>query len=392
MEHLTSRKVALIAVFSGLYYVLSYMPGIRAIGATTVTINIEAFMASIFGLVLGPFLGALTAFSGAALAWALPPGSPSPTSAIFLPAPVINAFIVGLIFTKRWKVALFSLFVTIAAFWFLPPSLPWDQYSHIGFWVMWDKILALVLVIPVAFLFVKTEKSSTRLPEETKEKEKKKLDYTVIMSIIASFLISINTLLIILEGNVLKYEAVILDTTFQLRFGVKDVIVTTASFNYIWLLLGIGILICAVLIYLKPEKQVLWNILISVLSCLSVVVGGGFIAGLFIGVFSGVLGILRRMYSPPKIASLQILTYFLLAFIGNEADNALGSDIFAIPFVYNNLFGYSTDAVRGAFMIAPFLYPAIRLIQAIITTLIAVPLLRSLNASGLAIIRRAREG
>lgn len=390
MEHLTSKKIALIAVFSGLYYVLSYMPGIKAIGVTSVTINIEAFMASIFGLVLGPFLGALTAFSGAMLAWALPPGSPSPTSAIFVPAPVINAFIVGLIFTKRWKIALVSLFATIAVFWFLPPSLPWDQYSHIGFWVMWDKIIALLLVIPVAFLISKTQRSPSRLPKKAEEK-KKKLDYTTIMSIIASFLIIINAFLIALEGDVLKYETVIFDTTFKLKFGVKDIILATAPFNYIWSLLGIGILICAALIYLKPKKQIVWNILIFVLSCLSVVVGGGFIIGLFLGVFSGVFGILRHVYFPPKIASLQILTYFLLAFIGNEADNALGADIFAIPFVYNNLFGFSIEAVRGSFMIAPFLYPAIRIIQAIITTLIAVPLLRSLNASGLALTRATED-
>ena len=55
MKPLVTRKVALIALFSALYYILSFLPGIEAIGVTNVTINIEAFMASIFGR-SGPYL------------------------------------------------------------------------------------------------------------------------------------------------------------------------------------------------------------------------------------------------------------------------------------------------------------------------------------------------
>ncbi|UCH31715.1 MAG: hypothetical protein JSV05_09555 [Candidatus Bathyarchaeota archaeon] len=381
----------MIAVFSGLYYVLSYLPGIRAVGVTSVTINIEAFMASIFGIVLGPFLGAITAFAGAMMAWGLPPGSPTASSAVFIPAPVINAFIVGLIFTKRWRVAFISLLATIVVFWFLPPALPWDQYSHVGFWVMWDKILALILIIPVVFLISKTRKRIEKVPERADVMKKRTLNYITIFPVIASLLIIINTMLIILEGNVLKYQISIFNTVLNFQFGIEDILLATTSFSYLWLVIGIGILVCAALLHLKPEKLMLWNILIFLFSCSSVIVGGGFIVGLFLGVFSGIIGTLKRRFTISRIASVQILLFFLLAFIGNEADNALGADIFAVPLVYNGIFGFSTDVVRGFFLIAPFFYPAIRIVQAIITTLIAVPLMRNLNAAGLGLAKESRN-
>ena len=81
-----------------------------------------------------------------------------------------------------------------------------------------------------------------------------------------------------------------------------------------------------------------------------------------------------------------MLIYFLLAFIGNQADNALGADIFAVPFVYEGIFGISSiETMRWLFSIAPFFYAAIRLIQAIITALIAMPLIRNLKATRLSV-------
>ena len=387
MKPLVTRKVALIAIFSALYYILSFLPGIEAIGVTNVTINIEAFMASIFGFIMGPYFGALTAFAGAFLAWILPPGIPSPASAVFLPAPVINAFIVGLIYTGRWKKAFVTLAMVVVAFWFLPPAQPWNQYSHVGFFVMWDKILALALIIPVAMLINKMRKSSAKAQGKIEEVNiPRKVELNFILSVTAAVLILINAWMITLEGGVITFQTVILDTTLKFNFGFKEIILLTASYSFIWLLLGVGILTCAILLHFKPEKYFIWNSLIFAFSCLSAIIGGGFIIGLFLGVLSGIFGALKRRIILPQITSKEVLIYFLLAFIGNEADNALGADIFAVPFVSEGIFGISSiETMRWLFSIAPFFYAAIRLIQAIITALIAMPLIRNLKATGLGV-------
>ena len=245
MKPLVTRKVALIALFSALYYIFSFLPGIEAVGATNLTINIEAFIASIFGFIMGPYLGALTAFTGAFLAWVLPPGIPSPASAVFLPAPVINAFIVGLIYTGRWKKVFVTFAMVVAAFWFLPPAQPWDQYLHVGFLVMWDKILALAFIIPVAMLINKMRKSSTKAREKIESiNVPRKIELNVILSLAAAFLIFINALMIGLEGGVINFQTVILGTTLKFNFGFEDIILLTASYSFIWLLLGVGILVC----------------------------------------------------------------------------------------------------------------------------------------------------
>jgi len=69
----------------------------------------------------------------------------------------------------------------------------------------------------------------------------------------------------------------------------------------------------------------------------------------------------------------------LLAFIGNQADNMWGSDAFSVPLVYEGIFGLPLELVRDAFLVSPFLYPAIRFVQAIIATVIAIPLMKALK-------------
>lgn len=233
MKKLTTRKIALIAVFSALYYVLSFLPGIKiATGSANVSIQIEALMASIFGLLFGPVLGALAAFMGAFLAWVLPPGTPSPTSAVFLPAPIINAFTVGLIYTKRWKLAFITLAAVISAFWFLPPAQPWDQYFYVGLIVMWDKIAALALIIPAAILVNKMAKKELKISEDTaKGTIMGKIDLAFILSVIAAVLILVNAWMIALGENV-KFKFSIFETTFQLKISIQEVI---SNDSLLWL-------------------------------------------------------------------------------------------------------------------------------------------------------------
>jgi hypothetical protein len=77
------------------------------------------------------------------------------------------------------------------------------------------------------------------------------------------------------------------------------------------------------------------------------------------------------------------LFFFLLGFVGNEADNMWGSLAFATPIVYENIFMMPLDFVRAAFLGSPFLYPVIRIIQGFIVMLIAVPLMHTLKTTKL---------
>jgi len=236
---LSAQNVALMAVFAALYYVLSLItPYVPAIGVPEIKISLEALIATIFGLILGPYLGALTAFLGAFVAWTLPPGSMSPYGMPFLLSPPINALVTGLIYYKKWKAGFAVFGLLIIAFLFTPPVQPLSENFYVGVAVLWDKVIALLLILPCV----------------------------------------------------------------------------------------------------KFAKQL----------------------------------------STPK--NLPFL-YFLLAFIGNQADNMWGSLAFAIPVVYEGIFGFPLDAVRIAFVISPFVYPAIRIVQAVIATIIAVPLMRALGGT-----------
>jgi len=71
------------------------------------------------------------------------------------------------------------------------------------------------------------------------------------------------------------------------------------------------------------------------------------------------------------------VTLFIAMFAGNETDAALGNLVFSLPVVYNGIFGIpDVEAVRGLFTVSPFVYPAIRLLQAFLGYIIAVPLLK----------------
>lgn len=234
---LSSRNMALTAIFAALYYILSLiLPSLYAIGVPNLQISLEALIASVFGLVLGPYLGALAALFGVLVTWFLPPSSLNPFGVPFFLSPPLNALVVGLVFYRKWKWA-FALFsILIAAFLFLPPSQPIMDYYYVSMATLWDKVIALLLIIP-----------SVRL---------------------------------------------------------------------------------------------------------------------------------SHRFSNPKY--LPVL-FFFICFVGNQVDNMWGADVFAVPSVYV-MFGFPTvQAVRDTFTYSPFFYPAIRFVQAILATIIAVPLMRSLR-------------
>ncbi len=295
---LSAKSVGLMALFAALYYVLSiFTPYVPAIGFSNITISLEALMATIFGLVLGPYLGALTSFVGAMVAWILPPGNPTLYGAPFLLSPPINALVAGLIFYRKWKVAFVIFGVLIAAFLFLPPSQPIPENLYVGIAVIWDKLIALFLIIPTV---------------------------------------------LIARRSLSKKQAIALS-------GIVFAVITTLG------------------VYTVSQLMV-FNIFIII--AFAVLASGV--------IFMTTLFVVYGAVFSKKAATIGLL-YFLLAFIGNQADNMWGALIFAVPIVYEGIFFLQLDFVRFLFVLSPFAYPAIRLIQALIATAIAVPLMKALK-------------
>ena len=234
---LTTKNVALVAIFAALYYVLTLIAPISIpTGVGNLDISFAALIASVIGLVLGPYLGTASALLGATIAWILPPSGGNLFGLPFLLSPPLNALVTGLIFYKKWKFGFAVFGLLIIAFLLTPPIWPVTENWFVAAAVLFDKIIALLMIIPVA-LFAK-----------------------------------------------------------RISFAKAS------------------------------------------------------------------------------------LFYFLLFFIGNQADNMWGSFIFATPMVYG-LFGYDVPLVRIAFLASPFLYPAVRLIQALIGMAIAVPLTQALKGT-----------
>jgi hypothetical protein len=235
----SAKTEALIILFAALYYVLSvfslYIP---AIGLPQITISLTAFIASVFGILLGAELGAFTAFVGALIAWVLPPGGGSVTGLPFLMSPPLNALTVGLVYTKRWKEAAGILALLIGMFWFSPPCTPFNPYWYVGLAATWDKIIAWALIAPTVLLL---RKSSLKA---------------------------------------------------------------------------------------------------------------------------------------------QFAAFFLLGFIGNQADNTWGNLAFVFPVVYYGVFGLSIETVRFLFAVSPFIYPVVRIIQGFLAAVVAVPLVSALKRVG----------
>jgi uncharacterized membrane protein len=156
-----TQQVALMAIFAALFYVLSLIAPIQIpTGIGTIEINFAALIATVFGLVLGPYLGAAAALLGSSVTWALM--GMSPYGAPFILAPMFNALIVGLIFYKKWKYAFLTFAVMIVAFLFTPPVSPLTGQTVLAGlvvdnWFMaaatiFDKVIALLLILPLAFL------------------------------------------------------------------------------------------------------------------------------------------------------------------------------------------------------------------------------------------------
>ena len=122
---ITTRNLALVAIFAALYYVLSLIAPINIpTGVGNLAISFAALIAAVIGLVLGPYLGTASALLGASIAWVLPPSGGNLFGLPFLLAPALNALVTGLIFYKKWQFGFAIFGAIIVAFLFTPPIWP----------------------------------------------------------------------------------------------------------------------------------------------------------------------------------------------------------------------------------------------------------------------------
>jgi len=146
VKKITSRQVALTAIFAALYVAISIaIPFNIPMGVPGLEIALPALLATLFGIIIGPYLGTAAALIGAVTAFAL---IGTPYSLPFLLSPPLNAFVSGSLFYKKWKQAVIPFIVLMVAFLFTPPVASFNS-AQVAIWVLWDKIIAVALIAPL---------------------------------------------------------------------------------------------------------------------------------------------------------------------------------------------------------------------------------------------------
>ena len=150
--NLTAKDVALIVCFTALYAVFAYIPIFHILGVASSNITASAITVPIIGILLGPYMGVLSAAFGGTIGFFL--------GTFFAPSLVsgiVAAGCAGLQFKgkRAWSILLYSSFLVV--FGFYPSTGPAWLFPL----EMWFQIIGLlILVSPLQPLAVKNLKSN----------------------------------------------------------------------------------------------------------------------------------------------------------------------------------------------------------------------------------------
>ena len=118
---LSSRQIAVTAIFAALYAIISRLPGIPMIGVSS-KIELVVILDSIVGILLGPWIGGLTSLLGNFVAWIIP--TTSFYGLLNLPCGPIAAIVSGNLARNskngNWKFAVI-IYAVLMGLWYLTP-------------------------------------------------------------------------------------------------------------------------------------------------------------------------------------------------------------------------------------------------------------------------------
>ena len=138
---LSSRQVAVTAIFAALYAIISRLPGIPIFGGTS-KIEPVVILDPIVGILLGPWIGGLTSLLGNFVAWIIP--STSFYGLLNLPCGPIAAIVSGSLArnTKNanWKFAAI-IYAVLMGLWYLTPPGQEVLYYPFLHWTAFALIL-----------------------------------------------------------------------------------------------------------------------------------------------------------------------------------------------------------------------------------------------------------
>jgi len=140
-KKLSAKNVALSVCFTALYTVFCFIPISPIIGLPGKTITAAAIMAPVLGIMLGPYIGALSTILGGTIASFA--GAFSPPSLV---SGVVTAFCAGMLYLRKRSLCIFAYFSLLFLFGFYPFVGPFWLYPPL----MWFQIVGfLVLISPL---------------------------------------------------------------------------------------------------------------------------------------------------------------------------------------------------------------------------------------------------
>jgi uncharacterized membrane protein len=142
---ITTRQITLIAIFAALYTVLRMMQTIPMIGVEGGKFSLSDVIAPLYGIILGPYVGGLSAILGTFLAIAL--GRPVAFMFLdFLPA-LVNAVALGFLVRRKWWPVVVLNAALLIAFLLNPFTSLFITIGGISFPFAWLHIGAFVVLL-----------------------------------------------------------------------------------------------------------------------------------------------------------------------------------------------------------------------------------------------------